>query len=54
MQINLLGEGAVARILDLTQIGVVPDHINVGGVVVVDLVLKDLHVVDGHNEHAGS
>ena len=49
----MLGERTVPRILDLSQIGVVADHIDVGGVVVVDLVLKHLHVVDGHNEHAG-
>ena len=54
MQIHLLGERTITHILDLAQFRVVLDHVDVGGVVIVDLVLKDLHVVDGHDVHARS
>src|SRR5437879_4047728 len=55
MHINMVGEGTEACVLDrIRQGGGVVDHVNVGGVVVVNLVFELLHVVDGHDVDAGS
>src|SRR5215472_5153884 len=54
MQVYVFREGTKAGVFDFAQAGVVFDHVDVGGVVVVDLVAEDLHVVDGHHVHASA